>query len=177
MTATTDAGPAIFRPEEAELLAQVSSLVRQEADRIAANCQVSEVFAFVDEMFLELLRGFWDLYFQAQLWPRLHWWQQAAAAGSDGDLERWRALRTELDLAFADYQRGKKGAARRLAAILKTMAEALAQARGTVMSWLQAGTSWPVAGPAPPPLPSWADLEPVSNLVHKMGQKRCCGHA
>lgn len=176
MAAPTSPSALVFRPEEAELLAQVSSLVRREADRVAANCQVSEAFAFVDEIFLELLRGFWDLYFQAQLWPRLHWWQQATA-GPDGDLERWRALRTDLDLTLIDYQRGKQGAAPRLAAILAMMADALEQARRAVVSCLQASGSRPVSGLAPPPLPSWADLEPVVNLVRQMGQKRCCGHA
>lgn len=171
-----------FFPEEAELLAQTGALIQQEAERIAANCRISEAFAFVDEGFLELLRAFWDLYFQGQLLPRLLWWQQVTGSGADGDLERWRTLRTDLELAWRDYRREKPGAAWQLAAVLAGMAQALTQARDRVNALLSDARpgAWPLQASAalpPAPLPTWADLTPARELVAKMGQKRCCHHA
>ncbi len=168
---------------EHEVLTELSRQVEAEADRIAANCQVSDFFAFVDPGFLQILQDFWERHLLPCTLPLL----QTLAKLKQEDqpclslqVDELLASYQNLLAAWQDYDQGNHAAAREISRDFR----ALADSSRRIAAWLATG---PAAAVAEAPdlltpvelaalaaaVPSSAALAQGKELVHRLGQERC----
>lgn len=168
---------------EQQVLAALSRQLQEEADRIAANCQVSDFFAFVDPGFLQLLQDFWDQHLRPCTLPLLQTLARLREKDRPSlDLQGDELLASYQSLLSArqDYDQGNHAAAREISRNLQALAASLR----SLAAWLAPG---PAAAPAAAPdlqtpvelaalaaaLPSPASLAQGEELVRRLGQERC----
>ena len=166
---------------EQKLLAELSRQLQAEADRIAANCRVSEEFAFVDPGFLDLFWRCWREHLRPHTFLIFQGLADPDKAADSLLLQTLAGLSRQVpDLAAAQhrYLQGQRQAAWDLSRGLTALADLAAElARLAAAKLTPTGLNPGLTSDLKKLqelIPPASALAAAQQLVQKLGQKRCC---